>query len=71
MRVGKSEVGEQTAWWEGGGSARLTYTEGVVPPVGVAEVGLEIVCSATYDDMGRCHEGADHEEHGEDCNYDP
>lgn len=47
----------------------LTYTERVVPPVGVAEVGLEVVGGAPYDNVRGRHEGADHEEHGEDRDY--
>lgn len=48
----------------------LTDAEGVVPPVGVAEVGLEVICGASDNDMRGRNQGADHQEYGKDRHDD-
>ena len=42
----------------------------MIPPVGLADVGLEIVSRAGHDDVRRSDHGADGQERGEDGHDD-
>lgn len=49
----------------------LTRCKDVIPPVRLADVGLEVVRRPGHDDLRWAHDGPDGEEHGEDGHDDP